>query len=616
MCACGGDAKRPSGPSADTHHEGSEPASQRTSRNVSSVILVTLDTTRADHLGCYGNPDARTPWLDRLAKEGTQFRDAFCHAPITLPSHASILTGTYPPTHGLRNNGAGRLDESAWLLSEAFEQAGHATAAFVSAAPLDARYGLARGFELYDDTFPTRPGGRHSFPERRGNETTGPAMAWLDSVPRERRLFLWLHYFDPHAPYAPPPPFDQIAGGGYGGEIAYTDYCFGAIRERVRRLDRDETTAWIVTADHGESLGEHGEPSHAVFIFDATMRVPLILRAAPRARGSGNVDLRPSDAIDIAPTALGLAGVAVPATLRGTDLSTGAAVDRQRPVYGESAYGYLEYGWSPIESLRRGSWKLILGGGRRDLYDLSSDPGETRPVPDAPSTRAVSDRLEAELEALRASMAPGPLQSPEALQDARLKQLGYATGAGRDLGVPAATATESAALPSPMDRVEVLAGMQDARERSSEGFTASAVARLRELSSRDPGNPQLALLLATELRRLAGRTPSLRDPSLDEAVRELRRTLDLRPKFTAARNLAVITLLQTEALDEARRVAEETVELGVADADSHFNLYLVHTMAASAPWSDEETALEHLDRCLEIDPTHKGARDAARPSGR
>ncbi len=588
---------------------------------------MTLDTTRADRLGCYGDPDARTPWLDRLSREGVQFRDAFCHAPITLPSHASILTGTYPPTHGLRNNGAGRLDESAWLLADAFARAGHATAAFVSAAPLDARYGLARGFDLYDDTFPTRPGGMHSFPERRGNETTGPALAWLDSVPRDRPLFLWVHYFDPHAPYAPPSPFDGIAGGGYAGEIAYTDYCFGALLARMRALGRDASTSWIVTADHGESLGEHGEPSHAVFVFDATIRVPLLVRNAPTRSGTGtsdasrrvgepSLDPRPADAVDIAPTALGLAGLAIPADLPGADLSTPTPVDRDRAIYGESAYGYLEYGWSPLESIRRGPWKLIVGGGRRDLYDLTTDPAEVRPAPDSPEHQAMADRLAAELAALRGSFATARPTGDEALRDARLRQLGYATGAGRDLAVPAATSPESRRLPSPMDRAMVLGGMQEARERSSEGFHAAAAAKLRDLAALDPGNPQIALLLAIELRRLAAQTPSLRAVSHEEALRELRRAIELRPRFTAARNLAVATSIQTNALGEARRIGEGTIELGVADADSHFFLYHVHTTAADAPWADAEIAAEHLERCLEIDPGHEGALAAKPPSRR
>jgi len=568
-----------------------------------SLLLVTVDTLRADRVGCYGDPWARTPVMDRLARQGMQFEHAFAAAPITLPSHATLLTGEPPPRHGVRNNGTHRLATGPWTLTQHLAGAGLATAAFVSADPLHPRHGLDRGFERYDAEFPARPGGRHSFAERRGGSTVESALAWLEE--RKARFFAWIHLFDPHAPYDPPesPPFAAwMEGDPYAGEVAYADWCLGKLLEA--RPARD--AAVVVTSDHGEGLGDHDEPSHALLVFDTTIRVPLLARAAgtPSLPADRRLIDAPCAPIDVAPLLARLAGHEAPASLPGRDpLATTGAGSDERAIYAESAYAWLEYGWSPLRVLRRGRHKLIHAGARSRLYDLARDPGELHDLaPTRPDLRRELERALAD----RAVEPAGPIEDADG---ARLRELGYAAGAGRGIGVPPPRVASERGLPDPAERMARVAAIEEAKRASNEGFTASAVEKLRRLADRDPGNPNVRFLLGTELRRLARRGRPDREARLDEAASELERAIALRPRFTPARNVLLQVRLSQEAFEEARAIADESRELGAQDADTHFIRSLLYSHPAS-PYHDPAGAERCLRAALALDPSHAAARTA------
>ena len=332
------------------------------------VLLITIDTLRADHVGAYGAAGARTQTLDALARDGARFERAWATAPITLPSHASLLTGRYPPAHGSRHNGIA-VDPAVPTLATRFKAAGFATAAFVSAFPLDRQVGLAAGFDVYDDDLPRGPNGR-PLNERTGADTVTRAVAWLQSQ-STARVFVWVHLFEPHAPYGTP-------GSGGTAIARYDDDVAAADRETARLLaalgDRASRTLVIATADHGEAFGEHGEIGHSVFVYDTTLRVPLVMRGpgvAPGTVVSGDVSL-----VDLAPTLVALAGVdGVQGVDGGTDgqslvpLLAGHAL-APRALYAESFAPYFDFGWAGLRAVREGPAKYIAAP-RPELFDLA-----------------------------------------------------------------------------------------------------------------------------------------------------------------------------------------------------------------------------------------------------
>ena len=310
-----------------------------------NVLLITIDTLRADHLGCYGYTGIQTPAIDALAKEGIRFEWAFTPVPITLPSHVSIMTGMNPASHGVLNNGEYRLDNSVKTLAQILRQHGLATAAFVGAFVLSRQFGLDQGFERYDDALrPTQEGAHEAFSlynERKGEMVTEASIQWLKKE-NPNRFFLWVHYFDPHFPYDPPQAFKSAyPDHPYDGEIAYTDHCIGLLLKELADLKVLEDTLVVLVADHGESLGEHKETTHGIFLYDATVRVPLILHY-PGLHHSGvqsseqhsleqhpsgllpqgSVFSQPVKTLDILPTILDLLEIPHPAGLQGKSLLT------------------------------------------------------------------------------------------------------------------------------------------------------------------------------------------------------------------------------------------------------------------------------------------------------
>jgi arylsulfatase A-like enzyme/tetratricopeptide (TPR) repeat protein len=419
-----------------------------------NVLLITIDTLRADALGSYGG-GAATPALDRLAADGVRFDFAHAHAVVTLPSHASILTGRYPYQHGIRENSGYRVDPNTRTLATILKSAGYATGAFVGAFPLHSRYGLNAGFDVYDDRFgETRAPTEFVMPERPAPEVVKPARDWIAARAQEPegRWFAWVHVFDPHAPYRPPAPFDgQYASRPYDGEVAATDAALAPLLDDVRASDRP--TVVVVTGDHGEALGDHGEQSHGLFAYEATLRVPLIVAeeggsrtntsrttehsplltafapSALAAVAAGEVSTAPARHIDILPTILEAVGQPVPADLPGRTLLPAAerrdGASLPRTSYFEAMAGMLNRGTAPLTGVLAGRHKYI------DLplperYELASDPAErTNLIGRAPD---VDRTLSTALRGFNAAL-PGErrTEAPEAI--ARLQALGYVTGA-------------------------------------------------------------------------------------------------------------------------------------------------------------------------------------------
>jgi arylsulfatase A-like enzyme/tetratricopeptide (TPR) repeat protein len=406
-----------------------------------NVLLVTIDTLRRDRLGAYGNANGLTPTLDRLSASGVRYTRAFSHVPMTLPAHTSILTGRTPRTHGVHDNGTFRLDDRFPTLASVLHDAGYRTGAFIGAFVLDARFGLTHGFDEYDDRYPHgTEGSTFGFAERRAADVVTAAGDWILRSPSPQSpapgpWFAWVHLFDPHAPYEAPAEY-RAGRAPYDAEVAYTDAMLGRLLDRLNAAHALDHTLIVVTADHGESLGEHGEATHGLFAYDATLAVPLILSGTPLARATSDV---PVGHADILPTVADLVGVAAPPDLDGRSLVHPPPADRILDF--EALDANLTRAWAPLTGLVSGGWKYI-DLPLPELYDLAADPREERNLADRePSRRETLARALARLPTDRARPQPGPSPPPVVDEEAaaRLRSLGYATASAR----PRRTYTES-----------------------------------------------------------------------------------------------------------------------------------------------------------------------------
>jgi arylsulfatase A-like enzyme/Tfp pilus assembly protein PilF len=499
-----------------------------------NVLLVTIDTLRADRLGAYGG-SVPTPHLDRLAREGTSFGNAFSASPLTLPSHSSILTGTLPTVHGVRDNGRFRLGAEMETAAEMLKRSGFRTAAFVGAFPLDSRFGLDQGFDVYDDSF-GGPASRSALAERRGAAVVGVARAWLEAN-RGERTFAWVHLFDPHAPYAPPPPFPA----GYEGEVAYVDHVLGDLFSAA-----SSETLVIVMADHGEGLGEHGEDTHSLFIYDSTIRIPLLMRGPGIPAGaSPSSQVR---SIDVLPTILELLGEEelCPACEGESlvPLLRGQSAD-PRPSYAETYFPLLNLGWSELQSVRSGGWKYI-DAPEPELYHVESDPGELSNVIGA--NREKAEELSEHLASLdrAAPVARAPVVDAETLD--ALRSLGYASAA-----VPPAPSSR----PDPKARLQVWEGVRRGMDLSARGEWALAIAELESVTREEPD----LLLARTHLA-----AAYFESGRYGDAVRECGAILAREGDDYDATLLLGKTLLRLGRGDESRKILARAAELDPASA--------------------------------------------------
>lgn len=463
-----------------------------------SIVLVTLDTTRADRLGCYGRENAGTPALDGLAARGARFERAYTTAPITLPAHASLLTGSYPPHHGLRDNGLAALDEGVETLAETCARAGLSTAAFVSGFPVARTFGLAQGFERYDDEFGAAPGGSAgAIRERRGDETVRAAQAWLGALAEGEPFFLWVHLFDAHDPYQAPEEFARrFPADPYQAEVSFADAALGELLASLDALGRRADTLVCVTADHGEGLGEHGEETHALLLYDATVRVPLVL-AGPGV--TARVVAAPVSLVDVAATLVELARIddgGAFASHAGVSLVPllGGEAAQARALYLETFFPRLHFGWSELVGLSRAEWKYVEAPGALDqdgaaaeLYVPDEDAAER--ADRAALEPALVRELSRELRALRQALEANPAASARRTQSASeleaLAALGY--GGADVLARPSSASEAAQAGRDPRRVVGAVKLLNHVRALAGAGQFEQAEQALAELERLDPG---------------------------------------------------------------------------------------------------------------------------------
>lgn len=464
---------------------------QNASLKRQNLVLVTIDTLRPDRLGCYGYRDIATPHLDRLAASGTLFENAVTDTPLTAPSHAGMFTGVYPTVHKVRDTGGFVLNAPNPTLAEILERQGWQTAAFVGASVLKKGFGFDRGFAVYDDRMPApRPGADADIAERRAGEVVDRALAWLGQQ-KQQPWFLWVHVFDPHSPYDPPAPFkEQYRGRPYDGEVAYTD------RELGRLFDAlDANTLKVVLSDHGESLSEHGEHSHGVFLYDATVRVASIF-SGPGVPKGARVKQQ-ARTIDVLPTVLELMGGKSPEGVQGASLVP-AMAGKEDPgtwAYAETLYPKINMGWAELRGIRTNRWKYIRAP-KPELYDLAADPAESNNI--IASHPAEAQDFEKRLQTLAAADEKVQTSMVDRRTLDQLKSLGYLGGSSHG------EYTLDGKGIDPKDRTAVLDLLYRAMSPDAGAKPSGRVPALREALAQDPGNPTVYYYLGDEYGR-AGR---------------------------------------------------------------------------------------------------------------
>lgn len=461
------------------------------------LLLITLDTARADRFAHAGGAAGITPRIDALAEEGVGFSNAISPVPLTLPAHATLMTGRQPPSHTVRDNGTYRLPASETTLAELLEQAGYTTGAFVGATVLDRRYGLDQGFSTYDaEIRDSRDLPILDYPERSAEAVAAAAERWLEA--REGGpLFAWVHLYDPHTPYRPPEPELSTHESAYDGEVAYADRVVGRLVDRWEERRGKERTLVVVTSDHGEGLGEHGEPNHGILLHDATLRVPLVIRH-PGLRLDRSVSA-PVHLADILPTVLGLLDLDAPEGVQGRDLGPllrgGVLGWSPASGYAESLYAQQHHGFAPLLALRQGGWKIVRGVSD-ELFDLTTDPEELQNLADSRPQRTVA--LASGLESLLADLGVGeaePLALDEKTRQA-LASLGYVWSS-----VPVGG---EAVRRDPREALATMHRMAQADRRLLRGDVEGAVAEYRAVIDAEPqgldGPVRLAQILIDQER--------------------------------------------------------------------------------------------------------------------
>jgi len=588
----------------------------------SNVLLITVDTLRPDRLSCYSTAYAKTPEIDALAAKGALFEKAYAHNPTTLPSHANILTGMTPPFHGVSENSKSKLPDACLTLAELFRTKGYATAAFIGAFPLDSRFGLDQGFDIYDDSFPSLPARMGTSPERRAGEVIKAASAWIAG--RDGKWFCWVHLFDPHAPYAPPEPFSsRYKDDPYSGEAAYVDSELGRLFGMLRASGLIGRTFVVLTADHGESLGEHGEMTHSYFAYNSTIHIPFVV-AGPGigpARVGANVSH-----VDIFPTLCELAGVPAPGGLQGRSLGGlikgGKRVER--PIYFESLEPYLNKGCAPLRGFIEGQVKY-MDSPVPELYDLAADFGEKTNLADKTDLVPFKKKLEDLAGSLASPLSGAAARQADSRTLEKLRSLGYvatpavkvkaAYGAADDVKnfLPFQQRLDRAILMS--DRGDVLGGIREltalaadkkdftpafiylSQAFASQGKTSDAIKALEEGVSSNPDDYSLLSLLGRLL---------VQSRQYDRAAEVLGRALAVMDFDPAVWDNLGIVAMRKGDYAHAMEYLAKAVELDGTFALAFSNIGAVRLEMYSAQGrkaDDLALAIESFRKAGALDPT-------------
>lgn len=557
-----------------------------------NVILITLDTTRADHLPCYGYSNVQTPHLDSLVKKGILFEQCTASSPLTLPSHASMLTGLYPTYHGVRVNGNTAISEQHWTLAELYSQEGYQCGAFIGAFVLDGRWGLKQGFHHYDDQFDLRKYKQLDLAgvQRPGNEVIDAALAWLESH-KESPFFAWVHLYDPHTPYEPPEPYYSQYNTGliglYDGEIAFTDEQIGRCVSWLMQNELEKETIVAIIGDHGEGLGDHGERAHGYYIYEYAVQVPFII-ITPFERFQGLRIRSQVRGIDLYPTLLQMAGIKVPEENQGESLLSfffHPEKEEGQYAYCESLTPNIHYGWSPLHSLRNPQHKYI-DAPRPELYDLLDDPQELNNVVNknpkiARKFKEALDHIieESSLEAPKPEAANLDTETVE-----RLAALGY-------IGAPVAkdpSQTRGRNLADPKDKLHIFESVQQAAERIGRDEYDQGAEILESVLREEPSIPQALLLLATCYIEL-GRS--------EEALSQYDQILKDDPKNIQALIGLANLMLKEGKKEDVIALCQQTLSVDDRNTQAYMTLGEVYMGE-----NDHSQALPYLEKAVEIQP--------------
>jgi choline-sulfatase len=523
-----------------------------------NVVVITIDTLRPDHLHCYGYQNIKTPTLDGIAQRGVLFENAVAQTPLTPPSHASIFTGQNPPVHKVRNTGGFILQSSSHPLARILHEQGWQTAAFVGSAVLKKLFGFGNGFSVYDDEMP-RPGKKNEFredPERKASVVVDHAIEWLSKKPSDKPFLLWVHIYDPHIPYNPPAEFAQkYKGRPYDGEIAYSDREIGRLLNVVEKKSPADKTIIAVLSDHGESLGEHGERTHGVFLYDSTLRIAFLM-AGPNIPAGIRIKQQ-ARSIDFLPTLLEVMGGRAPGYVQG--LSLVPAFSGNKAVtdisYAETLYPKMNMNWSELRAIRTNRWKYIRAP-RPELYELASDPRETNNVigQHAPEV----EKFEAQLKHLTGG---GNEKVETAMVDERvmdqLKSLGYLSGAGGRSYELTGSGID------PKDGTEILRLIDEAESNDTKLSEPKRIELLRTALNKDPQNPSLYYQLGGRLEK---------NGRYDEALQLYRTALSKGIESARLHSRIADLLVRRGEKDAAIPEYEKAARINPADLDAQNNL--------------------------------------------
>ena len=586
LVACGGGEKAKTSTKSEKSADAADPMPAEVRGNRASVVLVTMDTTRADHIGAYGHTEAHTPTVDAFAAQGLRFERAYSVVPLTTPSHASMLSGLYPTRHGIHNNGDAILGEDVRTLAEQLKDEGYHTGASIAAFVTTRIWNLDQGFDAYFDDVGTEKDRRQRGKwarERTADSVVDDAIAWVEKQPPGEPLFLWVHFYDPHDPYAPPKEWaEKLKDRPYDGEIAFMDSEIARLQAAVEKRQGEAGTGWVLIADHGEALKrEHGEHTHGMFVFDPTMRIPFIVRP-PKPLAEGRVETGQTVSnVDVTPTVLGMLELPVMDDLDGKDLSgllasEPAAVTRD-PVYMEAESAKNRFGFSPERAIAHGPLKLIDTPSPR-LFDVVTDPGETTNLVEQRPEEVT--RLHAVTEQIlsRKVDVEGAAASPEVL--AQLEALGY-------MSAEAGIGDDETAKLDAKDHRGLIMKLERARHLTRRK-PKKALALYEEIIAEHPQISEARLSLARIYQR---------QKKFDLAIETLERALELQPLSTVLKSGLSNAFAAAGNFEKAEALVKNVLEQVPGD-DTARNQYLRLLLSSG----DLETAFEYARKWNQDDP--------------